>query len=82
MTERLRGIDHRLVVRYPESGPPPNGSPWFHTLTEAYEELSRARESLRGEVAALAVAGAEQILRREVDAKVHAQLLAGVRDQL
>ena len=38
---------------------------------EAEQQVSRARDVLRGEVAALAVKGAEQILRREVDAKVH-----------
>jgi F-type H+-transporting ATPase subunit b len=49
---------------------------------EIEQEVSRARESLRSHVAALAVAGAEQILRREVDAKVHADLLASVQSQL
>lgn len=36
---------------------------------------SRAREALRAEVAALAVAGAEQIIRREIDPKAHAEVL-------
>ncbi|HEY0335777.1 MAG TPA: F0F1 ATP synthase subunit B [Burkholderiales bacterium] len=49
---------------------------------EIEQEVSRAREMLRTQVAALAVAGAEQILRREVDAKVHAELLASVQAQL
>ncbi len=49
---------------------------------EIEQEVSRARETLRTQVAALAVAGAEQILRREVDAKVHADLLASVQHQL
>jgi F-type H+-transporting ATPase subunit b len=49
---------------------------------EIGQEVSRAREMLRTQVAALAVAGAEQILRREVDAKVHADLLASVQTQL
>ena len=46
------------------------------------QEVSRAREQLREQVAALAVAGAEKILRREVDAKVHAELLDGIKKQL
>jgi len=46
------------------------------------QELARAREQLRGQVAALAVAGAEKILRREVDAKAHAELLDGIKKQL
>jgi F-type H+-transporting ATPase subunit b len=49
---------------------------------EIDQEVSRARETLRTQVAALAVAGAEQILRREVDEKVHADLLASVQSQL
>jgi F-type H+-transporting ATPase subunit b len=49
---------------------------------EIEQEVSRAREMLREQVAALAVAGAEQILRREVDAKVHGDLLAGLQGQL
>ena len=46
------------------------------------QEAQRAREQLREQVAALAVAGAEKILRREVDAKVHAELLDGIKKQL
>ena len=46
------------------------------------QEISRAREQLREQVAALAVAGAEKILRREVDAKAHAELLEGIKKQL
>jgi F-type H+-transporting ATPase subunit b len=49
---------------------------------EIQQEVSRAREKLRDEVAALAVAGAEKILRREVDAKAHADLLEGIKKQL
>lgn len=46
------------------------------------QELSRAREQLREQVAALAVAGAEKILRREVDARAHAELLNEIKKQL
>jgi len=49
---------------------------------EIEQEVSRARETLRTQVAALAVAGAEQILRREVDAKVHAELLSSIQSEL
>lgn len=48
-------------------------------VAEAREEIaletSRAREQLRREVAAIAVAGATQLLGREIDAKAHADLL-------
>lgn len=46
------------------------------------QEAARAREQLREQVAALAVAGAEKILRREVDARAHAELLDGIKKQL
>lgn len=49
---------------------------------EIAQEVTRAREQLRAQVAALAVAGAEKILRREVDAKAHAELLEGIKRQL
>jgi len=49
---------------------------------EIQQEASRAREQLRDQVAMLAVAGAEKILRREVDAKAHADLLDGIKKQL
>jgi len=49
---------------------------------EIEQELSRARESLRDQVSELAVAGAAQILKREVAAKDHADLLAAIRQQL
>ena len=46
------------------------------------QQAARAREQLREQVAALAVAGAEKILRREVDARAHADLLDGIKKQL
>ena len=47
--------------------------------SEIGQEISRAREQLREQVALIAVAGAERILRREVDAKTHADLLAELK---
>ncbi|HUD32642.1 MULTISPECIES: F0F1 ATP synthase subunit B [Pseudomonadota] len=49
---------------------------------EAEQQSVRAREVLREQVAALAVKGAEQILRKEVDAGVHADLLARLKTEL
>ena len=43
--------------------------------SEASNEKSRARDALRKDVAALALAGATKVLGREVDAKAHAALL-------
>jgi len=49
---------------------------------EIAQEVTRAREQLRDRVATLAVAGAEKILRREVDAKAHGDLLDSIKKQL
>ena len=49
---------------------------------EIEQEVTRAREQLRDHVAALAVAGAEKILRREVDARAHGELLDSIKQQL
>ncbi|MFP3891763.1 F0F1 ATP synthase subunit B [uncultured Ralstonia sp.] len=49
---------------------------------EADQQTVRARESLRDQVATLAVKGAEQILKREVNAQVHADLLNQLKAEL
>ena len=49
---------------------------------EAEQEAIKAREALREQVALLAVKGAEQILKREVNAGVHADLLSRLKVEL
>jgi F-type H+-transporting ATPase subunit b len=49
---------------------------------EIDREVFHAKEALRAQVASLAVQGAEKILRREVDAKAHADLLNAVAAEL
>ena len=49
---------------------------------EAEQQTVKARETLREQVAALAVKGAEQILRKEVNADVHADLLSRLKTEL
>ena len=49
---------------------------------EIEQAVTRAREQLRDRVASLAVAGAEKILRREVDAKAHADLLEAIKREI
>ena len=50
--------------------------------TEAAAASQRAREALREHVAQLAVAGAEKILRREINAQNHAELLGQLKSEL
>jgi F-type H+-transporting ATPase subunit b len=49
---------------------------------EIEQEVLRAKEALRDQVALLAVAGAEKILRREINAQVHADILATIKQDL
>lgn len=48
----------------------------------AEQQVTKAREQLRDQVAVLAVKGAEQILKREVNAQVHADLLNQLKAEL
>ncbi|SFU44788.1 F0F1 ATP synthase subunit B [Pseudoduganella namucuonensis] len=49
---------------------------------EAEQQVTQAREALRAQVADLAVKGAEQILKREVTASAHADLLTRLATEL
>ena len=49
---------------------------------EADQQAVQVREALREQVAVLAVKGAEQILRKEVNAGVHADLLSRLKTEL
>lgn len=49
---------------------------------DAEQQVTRARDELRGQVATLAVKGAEQILKREVNAAAHADLLNQLKTEL
>lgn len=49
---------------------------------EIAQEASRAKEALRNQVADLAIAAAAKILKREVDPKTHADMLASIQKQL
>ena len=49
---------------------------------DAAQQVTKARDELRGEVATLAVKGAEQILKREINASAHADLLTQLKAEL
>lgn len=49
---------------------------------EMEQEVNRAREELRGQVSAIAVASAEKILRREIDGKAHEDILTRLAAEL
>ncbi len=50
--------------------------------SEADQEMQRARDVLREQVATLAIKGAEQILKKEIDPARHSALLAELKTQL
>ena len=49
---------------------------------EIEQEANKAREELRGQVSAIAVASAEKILKREIDAKAHEDILGKLASEL
>jgi len=49
---------------------------------EIEQEANRAREELRGQVSAVAIAGAEKILKREIDASAHDDILGKLAQEL
>ncbi|MDH3490889.1 MAG: F0F1 ATP synthase subunit B [Gammaproteobacteria bacterium] len=49
---------------------------------EIEQEANRAREELRGQVSAIAIASAEKILNREIDGKTHEDILGKLAQEL
>ena len=49
---------------------------------EIEQEVNKAREELRGQVSAIAIASAERILRREIDDKAHEDILGKLAQEL
>ena len=49
---------------------------------EIEQETNRAREELRGQVSAIAIASAEKILHREIDGKAHDDILSKLAQEL
>lgn len=49
---------------------------------DADQQVTKARDGLRKQVATLAVKGAEQILKREINASAHADLLGQLKAEL
>ncbi len=49
---------------------------------EIDREVNRAKEGLRAQVSTLAIAGAEKILRKEIDGKAHSEMLSKLSAEL
>jgi F-type H+-transporting ATPase subunit b len=50
--------------------------------SEIEQEANKAREELRGQVSAIAIASAEKILNREIDGKAHDDILGKLAQEL
>ena len=85
--DRLERIEPFLRTAYLDTGRLPmmqlavarDGQPVYRTQMGT---MGEGREALRDDVARLAVRGAEQILRKEVDPAVHADLLGRLKTEL
>jgi F-type H+-transporting ATPase subunit b len=75
---RAQGIIEEAKARATEEG----NKIIVAAKAEAEQQTAKAREALREQVAVLAVKGAEQILRKEVNAGVHADLLNRLKTEL
>ncbi|MBT8107375.1 MAG: F0F1 ATP synthase subunit B [Gammaproteobacteria bacterium] len=49
---------------------------------EIEQEANKVREELRGQVSAIAIASAEKILKREIDAKAHDDILGKLAQEI
>lgn len=49
---------------------------------EIEQETNKAREELRGQVSAIALASAEKILKREIDGKAHEEILGKLAQEI
>ena len=49
---------------------------------EIEQETNKAREELRGQVSAIAIASAEKILNREIDSKAHEDILGKLAQEI
>lgn len=66
---------NEIVAEGKESGVKERERQLAAAQAEIEQEAHRAREELRGQVSAIAMAGAEKILNREIDANAHEDIL-------
>ena len=51
-------------------------------MAEIEQETNKAREELRGQVSAIAIASAEKILKREIDGRTHEDILGKLAQEI
>ncbi len=85
VAERLSGVEKRaqqLLNEATEKASDEAARLIADARGQIEQETIRAKEALREQVAVLAVAGAEKILRHEIDAQKHADILSALKQEL
>ena len=73
---------NEIVVEGKESGVKERERQLVAAMAEIEQETNTAREALRGQVSAIAIARAEKILRREIDGTAHEDILGKLAQEI
>ena len=73
---------NEIVAEGKESGVKERERQLAAAKAEIEQETNKAREELRGQVSAIAIASAEKILKREIDAKAHDDILGKLAQEI
>ena len=73
---------NEIVAEGKESGVKERERQLAAARAEIEQEANKAREELRGQVSAIAIASAEKILKREIDAKSHDDILGKLAQEI
>jgi F-type H+-transporting ATPase subunit b len=80
--DQAHGRANEIIADGKKSGAKERERQLVAAAAEIEQEANRVREELRGQVSAIAVASAEKILMREIDAKAHEDILSKLAAQL
>ena len=73
---------NEIVAEGKESGVKERERQLAAAMAEIEQETNKAREELRGQVSAIAIASAEKILKREIDGKTHEDILGKLAQEI
>ena len=73
---------NEIVAEGKESGVKERERQLAAAMAEIEQETNKAREELRGQVSAIAIASAEKILKREIDSKTHEDILGKLAQEI
>ena len=73
---------NEIVAEGKESGVKERERQLAAAMAEIEQETNKAREELRGQVSAIAIASAEKILKREIDGKAHEDILGKLAQEI